>query len=150
VYSPWRAGLHDVMNRSRDAGKAEALAWVQQHVSKDRTVVVDDSLWVDLVRSGFAPSHVIWFTKLDVDKDVRLPKTKPWSGIDYIVIDHQDELSLHLNTDGSPSAATLALFPTMGEALLRSAVAASFGTGGDRITVRRVDPTMVPKSLKPS
>ncbi|MCW2605110.1 MAG: hypothetical protein JWN61_3245 [Pseudonocardiales bacterium] len=150
VYSPWRAGLNDVMHRNRDGGKAQALAWVQQHVSKDRTVVVDDSLWVDLVRSGFSPSHVIWFTKLDVDKDVKLPADNPWTGIDYIVIDHQDELALHLNLDGKPSEATLALFPTMGQALLRSAVAASFGTAGDTITVRRVDPRTIPRSLRPS
>ena len=140
VGQAWRVPLHDLRTQDRDAGKAEALAWVVDNVPRSAYVVVDDSLWVDLVRSGFPRDHVIWFTKLDVDKDVRLPASPQWTGIDYIVLDQQDDLSVHVQDDGLPSKDTLALFPTLGRALDHAAPVRTFGLGLDRITVRQVDP----------
>jgi hypothetical protein len=105
-------------------------------------VVVSDSLWVDLVRSGFPASHVIWFTKLDVDSDVRLPHDPQWAGIDYIVVDKQDDLSLHIQNDGKPSRDTLDLTPTLGKALAHSRLVQRFGEDPDSMTVRKVDPKM--------
>lgn len=144
-YSPWRATLHDLQTRDRDAGKAAALAWIEANVSHDQVIVVDDSLWVDLVRAGYSPDRVIWFTKLDVDKDVRLPKVDGWKSVDYVIVDHQDELSLHLTTDGKASPATIAQFPTLGQAILHSTVVAGFGSDGDTIAVRQVHPNAQPK-----
>src|SRR5205085_5800008 len=78
VGQSWQAPLADLRLVSRDEGKAEALRWVIDHVPRTAFLVVDDSYWVDLVDAGFAPSHVVWFTKLDVDSAVRLPATPQW------------------------------------------------------------------------
>ncbi len=142
VGQAWQAPLADLRLVSRDEGKAAALRWVVDHVPRSDHLVVDDSLWVDLVNAGFAPSHVVWFTKLDVDSAVTLPATPAWKGIDYVVVDHQDDLSLHVQDDGKPSPATLGMFPTIGQALRHVSATQTFGVGLDAITVRRVDPNL--------
>jgi hypothetical protein len=142
VSTAWSFPLNDLRTHSRDAGKAAALAWVQHNVPRSAYLVVSDSLWVDLVRSGFPASHVIWFTKLDVDPDVRLPSRPQWAAIDYVVVDKQDDLSLHVQNDGKPSQDTLDLTPTLGRALAHSRLVQRFGQDPDSMTVRRVDPRM--------
>lgn len=140
VASAWRVPLHDLQTVNRDKGKAQALAWVVANVPKSAYVVVDDSLWVDLVRAGYPRKHVIWFTKLDVDKDVKLPTKPQWAGIDYVVLDHEDDLSVHLQVDGTPSHDTIAQFPTLGAALAHASTVRHFGLGLDGMTVRQVRP----------
>jgi len=138
----WRYPLRDLRTNDRDAGKAEALAWLRSHTTDNQYLVIDDSFWVDLVRSGHPSDHVVWFTKLDVDKDVRIPGVHQWAGISYLVLDHQDDLSVHIQADGRPSKDTLTQFPTLGKALAHSRVVTTFGNGLDSVTIRRVDPTM--------
>lgn len=138
VWNPWRYGLEDLRTHDRDAGKATALSWLESSTSRDQTLVVDDAYWVDLVRHGHPRHKVIWFTKLDVDKDVDLPRNQAWRGIDYVVLDHQDALSVHLQDDLTPSPDTLTQFPTLGKALAHGSVVASFGEPEDRVMVWRV------------
>ncbi len=151
VGAAWTAPLNDLRTNDRDAGKANALAWLEAHVDRDDYLVVDDSFWVDLVRAGHPSDHVIWFTKLDVDKDVKIPGDHQWAGISYVVLDHQDDLSVHMQADGKPSKDTLSQFPTLGRALLYSRVAATFGSGLDSVTIRQVDPALAdPKPPTPA
>lgn len=140
--NPWTQGIRDLWHNDRDAGKATALAWLRGNVDPDQRVVVDDAFWVDLVRSGYDRDRVIWFTKLDVDSDVKLPKKDGWKSIDYVVLDHQDELSVHLNTDGTASRDTIQQFPTLGNAVRHSQVVARFGKFGDEVVIRRVQPEL--------
>lgn len=142
VVGVWSAPLHDLRTNNRDAGKAQALSWLESHVNRSDYLVVDDSFWVDLVEAGHPADHVVWFTKLDVDKDVRIPGDHQWAGISYVVLDHQDDLSVHMQGDGKPSKDTLSLFPTLGKALLYSRVVASFGTDLDAVTIRQVVPSL--------
>lgn len=142
VAHAWSYPLHDLRTNDRDIGKAQALAWLEQNTTKNQYVVVDDSFWVDLVRAGHPPDHVVWFTKLDVDSDVRIPGTHQWAGISYVVLDHQDDLSVHVQADGQPSKDTLAQFPTLGKALAHSRPVATFGKQLDAVTIRQVDPAI--------
>jgi 4-amino-4-deoxy-L-arabinose transferase-like glycosyltransferase len=142
VGQAWRYPLRDLRDNNRDAGKAQALVWLLQHSNRGQYMVVDDSLWVDLVRAGHPTDHVIWFTKLDVDSDVRIPGTHQWAGISYVVLDHQDDLSVHMQADGRPSKDTLTQFPTLGKALAYSRTVATFGRQLDTVTIRAVDPAL--------
>ena len=135
---PWRYGIEDLWHHDRDAGKRAALAWLKENANHGDVLVVNDAFWVDLVREGHRPGDVIWFTKLDVDPAVALSGRQAWRAIDYVVLDHQDSLSVHLNRDGSPSPDTLALYPTLGRAIAHSTVVARFGQRGDRVAIRRV------------
>ncbi len=140
VAGPWRFGLRDLWTHDRDAGKAAALSWLESNSRPNDVLVVDDAFWVDLVRHGHPARKVIWFTKLDVDKDVALPAHDAWRSIDYVVIDHQDALSVHLNDDLSPSPQTLTEFPTLGTAISHGRIVAAFGAPEDRVMVWRVLP----------
>jgi 4-amino-4-deoxy-L-arabinose transferase-like glycosyltransferase len=142
VAHAWAYPLADLRTVDRDAGKAQALAWMIHNIPDSDYVVVDDSFWVDLVRAGHPSTHVVWFTKLDVDKDVHIPGAHQWEGISYIVLDHEDDLSAHVQADGKPSKDTLAQFPTLGLGLKYSSVVASFGAGLDAVTIRAVDPSL--------
>jgi hypothetical protein len=142
VGQAWSYPLRDLRKVDRDVGKAQALTWLRANVTPSDYVVVDDSFWVDLVRSGHPSDHVIWFTKLDVDKEVVIPATPQWTGISYVVLDHEDDLSVHLQDDGAPSKDTMAQFPTLGKAVLYSRVTATFGVGLDTITIREVHPSL--------
>ena len=140
VGQSWSYPLRDLRGQDRDAGSAAALAWVEANVPHSAYLVVDDAFWVDLVRAGFPQSHVIWFTKLDVDPAVHVPGHPQWTGIDYVLLDQQDDLSLHMQSDGQPSPDTRRTYPTLGAALAHATVAARYGTGLDSVTVRHVDP----------
>jgi hypothetical protein len=146
----WSYPLRDLRTNDRDAGKAETLAWLRQNTTLSQYLVVDDSFWVDLVRAGHPTDHVVWFTKLDVDSDVRIPGVHQWAGISYVVLDHQDDLSVHMQADGKPSKDTLTQYPTLGKALAHSRTVATFGVGLDAVTVRRVDPAMTLPATKPA
>ena len=146
----WSYPLRDLRVNDRDAGKAEALAWLRTHTNDRQYLVVDDSFWVDLVRAGHPTDHVVWFTKLDVDSDVRIPGVHQWAGISYVVLDHQDDLSVHLQNDGRPSKDTLTQFPTLGKALAHSRTVATFGRQLDTVTIRQVDPAIPDPAVKPA
>lgn len=137
---PWRASLHDLQHRDRDAGAAAALAWVQANVDPGQRVVVDDAFWVDLVRHGYHRNRVIWFTKLDVDPAILIDTSPPWRGIDYVVLTFQDQMSLHMTLDGRPSKATLDQFPTLGHVLASARAVATFGAGIDAVTIWQRQP----------
>ena len=77
-------------------------------------------------RRASSRERVIWFYKLDLDPAVRAQLPRGWRDVDYIVSTpaiRQDPDSL----------------PTVNLLLRNSVTVASFGTGADRIEVRRVN-----------
>jgi hypothetical protein len=120
----WARGLHDQITADRTVALREATAWLTNHAALDEVLVVDDSLWVDLVERGRAPENVIWFYKVDLDPAVKL--ADGWRSIGYVVL-------------GEAGATTDGL-PTVQAAVDHSEVVASFGSGPDTLTIRRVLP----------
>lgn len=88
-------------------------------------LLVDDALWVDLVEGGYPPGQVIWFYKLDTDRDVRGRYPCSWRKFDCLV----STATLRSFTDNLPQAR---------EAQRRSRVVASYGRGTQRDEVRKV------------
>jgi hypothetical protein len=41
------------------------------NVPHQARLLVDDALWVDLVERGYPPGQVVWFYKLDTDRDIQ-------------------------------------------------------------------------------
>ncbi len=89
-------------------------------------MVLDDALWLDAVGAGFAPERVIWFYKLDLDPAVSGTLPRGWRDIDYLV----SSPAIRAEPAGLPTVATL---------LQRSTVVITFGSGADRIEIRRID-----------
>jgi hypothetical protein len=121
----WYQRDRDLMTVDHDAPFRQAEAWINGHVPHRGRLLVDDSLWVDLVQDGYPPGQVVWFYKLDTDRDVRARYPRGWRDFDYVV-----------------SAATLRAFPDrlpqVAEAVRHSRPVASFGHGADRVEIRKI------------
>jgi hypothetical protein len=102
------------------AGRA-AVAWIDRHVDRRSTVLVDDTVWVDLVERGFSPGRLIWFYKLDLDPGVVIDE----KDVDYVLRSNMMEG----NAKDLPNTRAVL---EHGETL------AAFTSGAERMEVRRV------------
>jgi Dolichyl-phosphate-mannose-protein mannosyltransferase len=120
----WRRD-RDLMTTDQDRPFRQAEAWIAANVPHKARLLVDDALWVDLVERGYPPGQVIWFYKLDTDRDIQGRYPRGWHEFDYLV-----------------STATLRSFPDnlpqAREAQRTSRVVARFGRGTQRVEIRKV------------
>jgi hypothetical protein len=117
------------------AASRAADRWVATHVDKDSRLIVDDTMWVDLVRAGFHRKlGVVWFYKLDdannLDPSVSRSLPDGWRDLDYIV----STPALRAGVRDFPGG----LKPVR-DALASSTVVKSFGSGPDLVEVRRIE-----------
>lgn len=129
VVPAWAAGNHDALTQDANRHYRAAAAWFETEIDDPAAtrVLVDDALWLDLVHDGYEPgTGVIWFYKADLDPAVIEAMPRGWRDIDYVVS------SQTVRRD----APTL---PTVEAALANSTVVEVYGTGDDRIEIRRVD-----------
>ena len=66
-------GRQNADTQDLNTGYADAVEWVHTHIPHpgDTRIVVDDTLFLDMLQDGFKPSRYdIYFFKLDVDPDV--------------------------------------------------------------------------------
>jgi hypothetical protein len=121
----WTRRDRDLMTVDHDRPFRQAEAWIAGNVPHKARLLVDDAVWVDLVERGYPPGQVIWFYKLDTDRDIRGRYPRGWREFDYLV-----------------STATLRSFPDSlpqaREAQRRSRVVASFGRGTQRVEIRKI------------
>jgi hypothetical protein len=112
------------MVRTNDSSADEkAVAWLNAHAPKNSRILVDATVWTDLVDRGFDRKRVVWFYKLDLDPTYRMP----WWRFDYVV--RSDLLAGNLNW-----------LPRSRAVFQHSHLAAAFTTPDSRIEVRRVVP----------
>ena len=118
--------LGSFMTTSADAPMLGAQDWITANVSRSDRLLVDDALWVDLVRAGFARQNVIWYYKLSTDSAVAKQNPQGWRDTDYIV-----------TTQSVTIGATQ--LPGIRAAIRASVPVAVFGEGGEQVVVRRID-----------
>jgi hypothetical protein len=112
----------------------EAEEWIASEVHPRARVLVDDTLYVDLVRAGFEPRFgVVWFYKLDyttnLDPSIAANLPQGWRAFDYVVSTRVIRSALARNR-GRLRQVRLAL--------ANSRRVAVFGSGPDRVEVRRI------------
>jgi len=134
VLTTWLPGLQRVSSGDATAQTVAVEEWVGRNVPHGDRVLVDDTLWVDLVRRGFdADLGVIWFYKTDfvggLDPSVRKALPNGYRDIDWVVLSPIMRDALDANPHG---------LTALREAILHSTVARSVGTGEDRYDVLRV------------
>jgi hypothetical protein len=121
----WSRRDRTLMTADQDRPFRQAEAWIAANVPHKARLLVDDALWVDLVERGYPPGQVIWFYKLDTDRDIQGRYPRGWREFDYLI-----------------STATMRSFPDTllqaREAQRRSRVVASFGRGAQRVEIRKV------------
>ncbi|WP_079405948.1 phospholipid carrier-dependent glycosyltransferase [Streptomyces sp. 3211] len=129
VLPRWYEGNRTALTVDANAPYRQAAAWLGREVADpaNTRVLLDDALWLDAVHHGFAPGlGAIWFYKADLDPAVTRTLPRGWQDIDYVV--------------SSPTVRRDAVdLPTVRAALEHSAVVAVFGSGEDRIEIRRTD-----------
>ncbi|WP_049830292.1 glycosyltransferase family 39 protein [Arthrobacter sp. RIT-PI-e] len=123
----WATQLRGFLLADLDRPGVQAQEWVEENVARSDRLIVDDSMWVDLVSSGFDRDNVIWYYKLDTDSDVMEASPNGWRDSDYII-----------TTDSMRTFPEQ--FPQVDQALSNSEVVASFGTGPQTVDVRRIHP----------
>ncbi|GAA4903189.1 ArnT family glycosyltransferase [Streptomyces coeruleoprunus] len=126
----WYEGGRTAMTDDPNARFRAAAAWLDPaagHVTdpERRRVLVDDSLWLDLVHHGYRPgTGAIWFYKADLDPAVGRVLDDGWRDIDYVV--------------STPTVRRDAKdLPTVADALKNSTAVATFGEGEQRVEIRR-------------
>jgi hypothetical protein len=124
VVGPRWAG-HDIDQMRRDdaAPARQVVDWLDRHVDRRSTIVVDNTIWVDLVERGFARQRTIWFYKLDLDPAV----TRPRRRVDFVVRSN----IMQANARDLPRTRDL---------LAHSRPVATFDGDAERFEIRRVTP----------
>lgn len=124
----WYEGDRRAMTAKTNEEYGQALSWVRGNVANksETRIVVDDVLWLDMVRAGFEPGlGAVWFYKVDLDSAVQKTFPNGYRDADYIIstpIIRSDPNSL----------------PTVRDMLLNSRVVATFGDGEALIEVRQI------------
>jgi hypothetical protein len=90
------------------------------HASRESTVLIDDTIWVDLIERGFKPNRTVWFYKLDLDPAIRIP----WYRFDHVVRSGMIEGNLYW-------------LPKTKRVVDQSRPVAVFTSGDERIEIRR-------------
>jgi hypothetical protein len=125
VAPAWGSSVSRMMTVKEKPAFHQAVLWLAANVERDKTIIVDDSEWVDLVHNhGFKPP--IWAYKADLDPAVRRQLRR----IDYIAVDD----TLWKLGEAREK------FPSLFLARKHARPAVSFGRGDDRVTIWRVSP----------
>lgn len=131
VIPQWWHADRTLMTVDRNTSFRQTIAWVEDNVPKDATMLIGDTKWVDLVDRGFDPNKVIWYFKADLDPEVAARIPRGWRDVDYVILN--DEMANIAESQTVNVDTTIA-------ARNHSEVVASFGSGVDTIRVYRVDP----------
>jgi hypothetical protein len=134
IVPAWRRGDHYALSSDQTGAVAAAEHWIERHVNHRARVLIDDTMYVDLVRAGFEPRYgVVWFYKLgfanNLDPAIVRHLPHGWREFDYVVSTPVIRSALAHD----PHA-----YRQVREALAHSRTVASFGSGGLQIQVRRL------------
>ena len=136
VVSLWLPTYRAVLQTDGDSSMQQAQQWITKNVPKSDRLIVDDAIWVDLIRDGRERRDVVWAYKVDTDEQVRAWAPNGWVNYDWIV----------------STASSRANVPKVGvltDAIAHAQPAATFGSGGTRVDVLRVN-NVAPKPVPPA
>jgi 4-amino-4-deoxy-L-arabinose transferase-like glycosyltransferase len=119
----WFYRVEAAQNVDFDLPYRQAADHVRAEVPTSSTLVVDNVTWTDLQDDGF--DQLVWFTKLDADPDVALV-IDDWRKVDYVVATQ----IMYTSRESGPTLRAL---------LDNSTVVESWGTGDQRVDLRKVE-----------
>lgn len=124
----WLQQDKKILLPSVDQAQLAAEHWVAAHANRSLPIMVDDSMWVDVVHDGWQPNKVVWFYKINTDSAIEKRYPGGWRDMGYVVVTPVMRAEITL----------IPFLPTM-EA--NSTIVASFGLGGGIVDVYRVHGT---------
>ncbi|HET9074367.1 MAG TPA: glycosyltransferase family 39 protein [Solirubrobacteraceae bacterium] len=130
----WVRGDRAQMTADATAPIAGAEHWIAAHVNRRARLMIDDTMYVDLVRDGFTPRYgVVWFYKLgfsnNLDPAIVRHLPRGWREFDYVVSTPVIRSALAQNPSGDGQVRA---------ALAHSRPVARFGRGAGAIVIRRI------------
>jgi 4-amino-4-deoxy-L-arabinose transferase-like glycosyltransferase len=134
ILPAWHQGDSYAMTANETRPVVAAEHWIEAHIPHRARLLVDDTMYVDLVNAGFAPRWgVVWFYKLgftnNLDPAIVRHMPKGWREFDYVISTPVTRTALQHSPGGYTEASA---------ALAHSQTVASFGTGWQQIQVRRI------------
>lgn len=69
----------------QDREYRQAQSWLLAHTKPSDVMLVDNTIWIDLIQQGYPRQNVIWFYKFDLDPAVQALHPGGWRAIDYVV-----------------------------------------------------------------
>ena len=133
VVPVWANGLERVVADDADAPLRQAQEWMVANVPLEDRMLVDDAVWVDLVRAGFPRDRVVWHYKPDTDPEVAEKAPGGWRSYRWLLVTETVRQSA-------------ADYPTVQAAFDNSRTVVAFGEGKDRVLVRRIS---IPEEASP-
>ncbi|GAA3737151.1 hypothetical protein [Salinactinospora qingdaonensis] len=123
----WTATLRGSLPTDADAPLREAKAWLQRNVTPDQRLIVDGTHRLGLPQAGFDSAALTWYRDLDSAPRAKNPDATDWRAHDLVV----ETAAMRAPAgDAAP----------VRQALADSRPLAEFGSGEERVTVRRVLP----------
>lgn len=116
--SSYSAALHAHLNDTHSRMLASLAS-----LPRSAHLAVDNTYWDDLVGQGRPPDHVVWFYKVDSDGAVLKNLGGSYLGLDYLV------WTPYMSENAGPEVS---------RAFQQSVLVSSFGSGEDRVQLRRV------------
>ncbi|AGB21263.1 PMT family glycosyltransferase, 4-amino-4-deoxy-L-arabinose transferase [Mycobacterium sp. JS623] len=126
VVSLWLPAYHGLLESDRDSSMRQAQRWIEQNVPKTDRLIVDDALWLDLIRDGRDRRNVVWAYKVDTDAQVQAWSPDGWTDYDWVVTRESSRTNMRPNA-------------VLSDAVAHSQPAAAFESGAERVEVLRVD-----------
>lgn len=125
VTALWIPSHDTVLTADEDAPMRQAQQWITTNVPLQDRLIVDDAMWVDLVREGRDRHDVVWSYKVDTDEQVQSLAPDGWSDYGWVV--STPSMRANMSEQG-----------VLTDAMANSDTVATFGTGGRRVDVMRV------------
>ena len=131
----WSVQLRGFLLADLDSPLRSAEGWAIANIPHTNRIIVDDAMWVDLVKSGWSRDNVVWYYKVDTDPAVKAKSPQGWKDSDYVI-----------TTDSMRSFPNS--LPEVKKAIVNSVVVASFGSGTQSVDIRRIEPAGLAASKK--
>jgi hypothetical protein len=123
----WLSDTRALLDDEPEAATAEAGEWLATNLPPGSTLVVGEVLRADLVDDGVPAARLVPYGAVDGDPDLVPGPRAAWQDQDIVVVDGQ----VRAFPEGHPGLTAAAA---------QSVAVARFGTGDDRVEVRRVLP----------
>ena len=121
--SEWRYTYEVIWTRDDNSVHQQTLERVAATVPQESVLVVDNTMWNDLVDAGRDPDDVVWFYKVDSDTEVTATLGGDRYGVDYLLWSPR-----HMSEMG----------PIVQDAYDNSDVVWAIGSGQERVELRQV------------
>jgi hypothetical protein len=134
LWPSWHSADTFATSADQNSNQQAAVRWIDVNIDDRARVLVDDTYYVDLMNAGFRPRFgAVWFYKLDyatnLDPSVQRALPTGWRSFDFVISSPVMRSALAQNPGSMRQVR---------DALAHSRVVRAFGSGAQRVEVRRL------------